>query len=119
MKLAILKAIVYILGVILIGSIFFLGYAVFKKNQDPDWNPFKKNALEVAYIESQPKEKPEIAGDISLNWEEECILGSKNVIQGENHLIIESESCPFIQIFSLETKDQYRIYYGQERKERE
>lgn len=92
MKLAILKFIVYFMGVLLIGSVLFLGYAIYKKTKDPDWSPIRlKQESKVVTSTTIADKQP---------WPPHCLSEDKELkVINTNRIAILSRKCDFVDIY--------------------
>ncbi|MFV0430957.1 MAG: hypothetical protein ACK5MJ_02130 [Alphaproteobacteria bacterium] len=106
MKLAILKLIVYFMGMLLVGLLLFLGYAIYKKVNYPDWNPLKPQPTQqVTQAQKQSQEQP--------IWSSQC-LADKEVQLNNNRIVAWSKACDFFDIFDSNGRFIYRVKLGEQ-----
>lgn len=96
MKLATLKVIVYTMGILLVGSVLFLGYAIYQKVKNPNWRPL--GAAQPTIVASSVDDDVDIP---SPTWSLECITGFKQMeVINNNRIVIMNSLCNFADIYN-------------------
>ncbi len=108
MKLAIVKAIAYGLGLIFILSICLFAYAFVQKMRDDQWSFFPKQKANPSISSHSILNNNDIT--THLNWQNEC-LNDPPVIQiiSDSLMMIQSKSCHFIDLISVDGTWKHRI----------
>ncbi len=90
MKLAILKFIVYFMGLLLVLVLIFLGFMIAQKIKNPDWSILQKQSLASKNIKPSKQ----------LSWPLKCLNENKKITSfNKDFFIISNPQCHFYDIF--------------------
>ncbi len=88
MKLAILKFVVYFMGLLLVMALISLGYIAAQKIKNPNWSPINQQNQSIAQKIQNPV------------WPKECLNKDRQItILNKDSFIISNPHCPFYDIF--------------------
>ncbi len=104
MKLAILKFIVYFMGLLLVLTLIFLGYMIAQKVKNPDWKPFQES---IQTSHNTKSTKP-------FTWPQECLNEKRQItLLNKDYFIISNNQCSFYDIFDFQGRFINRIELGE------
>lgn len=98
------------MGILLVGSVLFLGYSIYKKINNPGWAPFR--ATQSVNIEPQAMQIGQIT---KQPWPAYCLEGEKTMVTiNPQRIAIANPNCDFIDIYNENGQFINRIELGGE-----